>query len=215
MSPTDYKSLLNETFMKIGAYVQLRDGAEIEIAKLKQLYYATLNMVPEKDRVEFQKQVDELASSSDEGLTEAIRSVLMAADGWMTTAMIRDKLKRVGFNFKKYDSNPLASIGTALRRWKAEEVETAQVEGVNAYRWKKSNMVPLFTLLKPQPPGFADEINSLLGAIQGLAGAQPLKGLTKDAPDKPSDPGLEGLGLGPDMEKHPPTLHPLRPDKKK
>lgn len=161
----DYKSILTDTFLKIGHWVQIREGAEIEIAKLKQFYYATLNLVPESERVEFQKQVDELGVL-DDGLSDAIKNVLLAADGWMTTAMVRDKLRRMGFDFGKYESNPLASIGTILRRWKPEEVETAQVEGVNAYRWKKneSSTVPLSDLLDPEGPFFK--------AISGLKDAK-------------------------------------------
>jgi hypothetical protein len=167
MSPTDYKALLNDTFLKIGNYLQFRESIEIEIAKLKQLYYATLNLLSDTERVEFQKQVEELAGGTDEGLTEAIKNVLLAADGWMTTAMVRDKLRQVRFDFTKYGSNPLASIGAALRRWKAEEVECAQVEGVNAYRWKKGGMIPLSSMLKP----LSD--SALLDALKGLGEVTP------------------------------------------
>jgi len=177
MPPTDYKSLLADTFLRIGNYVQFRDSIEVEIAKLKQLYYATLNLLPDKDRLEFQKQVDELAGGADEGLSEAVKNILLAADGWMTTAMVRDKLRQVGFDFSKYGSNPLASIGTVLRRWKAEEVDSAQVEGVNAYRWKKDNIVSLSSLLEaPADRQFLDA----------------LKGLSEASPKKKSDP-LDGL----------------------
>jgi len=40
------------------------------------------------------------------------------------------------FDFSGYRSNPLASISTALRRFKPSDVETTEIAGVTAYRWK-------------------------------------------------------------------------------
>src|SRR6185437_13905230 len=115
MTPIDYKILLTETFKRICGLISLREATEAELAKQKQLYFATLNLLPDEDRVSFQAQIDELAASGDDGLTEAIKNVLLASDGWMTTAMVRDKLRKTGFDFKNFGSNPLASIGTILR----------------------------------------------------------------------------------------------------
>ena len=164
MTPIDYKILLTETFKRICGLISLREATEAELAKQKQLYFATLNLLPDEDRVSFQAQIDELAASGDDGLTEAIKNVLLASDGWMTTAMVRDKLRKTGFDFKNFGSNPLASIGTILRRWKPEEVECAQVEGVNAYRWKKSEY-----------SGFEHNLTEILAGIQGLSQIGPDK----------------------------------------
>lgn len=139
MEPIDYKILLENIFQKAEQLLQVRDATEIEIAKLNQLFCATLNMVPDDQRLVFKNRMVEIGAIKDSGLNEGIRNVLLAADGWMTCTMVRDMLLKIGFNFSSYGSNPLPSICTALRRWKAEEVESGKVNGVNAYRWKRRN----------------------------------------------------------------------------
>jgi hypothetical protein len=44
-------------------------------------------------------------------------------------------LEAGGFDFSSYKSSPLASISTTLKRFKPEDVETAEIDGVAAYRW--------------------------------------------------------------------------------
>ena len=139
MEPIDYKILLENIFQKAEQLLQVRDSTEIEIAKLNQLFCATLNMVPLDQRVVFKNRMAEIGAIKDSGLNEGIRNVLLAADGWMTCTMVRDMLLKIGFDFSSYGSNPLPSICTALRRWKPEEVEPGKVNGVNAYRWKRRN----------------------------------------------------------------------------
>ncbi|PYP93311.1 MAG: hypothetical protein DMG65_01360 [Candidatus Angelobacter sp. Gp1-AA117] len=137
MDAIDYKILLENIFQKAGQLLQVRDSTEVEIAKLNQLFCATLNMVPHDQRLFFKSRMVEIGAMKDCGLNEGIRNVLLAADGWMTCTMVRDMLVKIGFDFSSYDSNPLPSICTALRRWKPEEVEAGKVNGVNAYRWKR------------------------------------------------------------------------------
>lgn len=139
MEPIDYKILLENIFQKAGQLLEVRDSTEIEIAKLNQLFCATLNMVPDDQRLIFKNRMVEIGAIKDCGLNEGIRNVLLAADGWMTCTMVRDMLLKIGFDFSSYGSNPLPSICTALRRWKPEEVEPGKVNGVNAYRWKRRN----------------------------------------------------------------------------
>ena len=139
MEPIDYKILLENIFQKAEQLLQVRDSTEVEIAKLNQLFCATLNMVPDDQRLVFKNRMVEMGAIKDSGLNEGIRNVLLAADGWMTCTMVRDMLIKVGFDFSSYGSNPLPSICTALRRWKPEGVEAGKVNGVNAYRWKRRN----------------------------------------------------------------------------
>jgi hypothetical protein len=73
---------------------------------------------------------------AEAGLTEAIRSVLKKNyRQWLTVTQVRDRLESAGFDFSSYKSSPLASISTTLKRFKAEDVETAEIDGVAAYRW--------------------------------------------------------------------------------
>src|SRR5207244_1255828 len=87
----------------------------------------------------------------DTSLTTTVKSTLMASGGWMTVAMIRDKLKETGFDFSEYKSNPLASVSSTLKRFtSADGIEVADVAGVTAYRYKR----PTFgqRLAMPSPP---------------------------------------------------------------
>lgn len=133
---TDYKQILIATATKLMQLERQRDSIDVEIAKQKQFFYATLNVLPEEERG-LGKEMQELLATRDEGLKEAVRRVLMAADGWLTVAMVRDRLEQTGFDFGKYTAAPLPSIGTTLKRLPESEVERSELDGVAAYRWFK------------------------------------------------------------------------------
>jgi hypothetical protein len=107
-------------------------------------FFATLNMLPDNERTEFLaawNEINEKLTTSESSLKDAIHSVLRQAfPKFLTAAEVRDHLRTNGFDFSGYTSNELASVSTTLRRFKAQEVETTSIEGVAAYRQKKSRM---------------------------------------------------------------------------
>ena len=97
-------------------------------------------MLPDADRETFIKAFDSLAEglkAKEASLKDAALKILHDAgpEQWLTTAQVRDRLVASGFDFSFYMSNPLASVSTTLRRMKPEEVDTAETEGVAAYRF--------------------------------------------------------------------------------
>jgi hypothetical protein len=141
MSGSDYKTILDDAFTKLGLAVMQRNNIEIEIVKLKQFIHATMNMLSLEDRVKFRKRAEELLrqeETNSSSLVAAIRQLLqgMPVNKWLTVSEVRDRLIGNGFDFRGYTSEPLASVSTTLKRIKPEEVETKLIEGVTAYRWK-------------------------------------------------------------------------------
>lgn len=141
MNETDYATLVKQAFSK---YIELRDERETieaEIEKLRQLIYATANMLPEAQRqavVRDMAAMKEPIQIRDASLSDAIRSILeKSARKWLTVSAVRDKLVAAGFDFADYTTNPLASVSTTLKRM-VDETETAPIEGVTAYRKKLS-----------------------------------------------------------------------------
>jgi hypothetical protein len=53
----------------------------------------------------------------------------------LTTAQVRDRLRLAGFDFSSYESGPLPSVSTTLRRLKeAGKVTREDFEGVASYQ---------------------------------------------------------------------------------
>jgi hypothetical protein len=141
MSGTDYKTILDDAFTKLGFALIQRGNIETEIVKLKQFIHATLNMLSDEDAGKFKKRMEELLRQEEgnsSSLVAAIRQLLQGApvNKWLTASEVRDRLIGKGFDFSSYTSEPLASVSTTLKRIKPEEVETTLVGGVTAYRWK-------------------------------------------------------------------------------
>ena len=139
---TNYKTILDNAFNELGRKSAQRKDLEIECAKLRQFILATMNMLPDEEREAFHAKLLEFWQEEDiktASLTDAIRVVLREnPKQWYSASQMRDRLMRGGFNFSEYSSNPLASVATTLKRMKPEDgVETAVVEGVAAYRWKR------------------------------------------------------------------------------
>src|SRR5262249_30273560 len=120
---------------------------------------------------DYEAQLEALASQMG-GLTEAVKDALKLATisrGFVTATQVRDHLLKAGFDFSRYSSNPLASVNTTLRRFKADEIETSETEsGVTCYRWRRLEEHPLNKLRVfgrpnpkrsaiPPPPSFKDE----------------------------------------------------------
>jgi hypothetical protein len=141
MTDQDYKAALNAAMKRFSELCDQRDRIEVEMSKLRQFIHATENMLSDEERANHLAIIAmamERAESKEVGLTEAIRRILQAetTGAWITVAQVRDRLVNSGFDFSGYMSNPLASVSTTMKRFKPEEIETIETEGVTAYRWK-------------------------------------------------------------------------------
>lgn len=135
MTPIDYKALLQQALSDYGKLLADRQELDLELAKKKQFIRATMNMLPDEDREEFNVAFEVLMGDSL-GLTDAIRRVLQSDPKKPFTATeVRDRLKNAKFDFSSYKTNPLASIHAVLKRLKPEEVEATEIDGVAAWRW--------------------------------------------------------------------------------
>jgi hypothetical protein len=141
MNDTDYNAILDGALAKLEVAMRQKSDAEIEVGKLKQFIYATMNMLSDEQRVIFMAKLDQLNFDDNTravGLKEAITRVLAAQPKkWFTVTKVRDQLLETGFDFRNYTANPLASVSTTLKRMKPEEVETTTIEGVTAYQWRR------------------------------------------------------------------------------
>jgi hypothetical protein len=141
MPKQDYNKVLAESIIKIGKLAGQRDELEIQIGKLRQFIYATLNMLTDEERKTFDdavRAVGEMFDAKSASLVEAIRKALQdSPKKWFTAAEVRNRVVVTGFDFSLYTSNPLSSVATTLKRLKRQEVETSEIEGVAVYRWKE------------------------------------------------------------------------------
>jgi len=128
---------VKESVLKLVVLTRQRDELEMQIAKLNQLIRAALNMLPDDERENLEKNI-ELIDGRNIGLTEAVRQALLHAPrgAWIPGTDLRKMLIEAGFDFSEYTSNPLASIYSVAKRFKPQEVETSVIDGVRVFRWK-------------------------------------------------------------------------------
>jgi hypothetical protein len=71
-------------------------------------------------------------------LVEAVRKTLRTCyPTKLTSAQVRDRLRFEGFDFSSYETNPLPSVSTTLRRLKeAGEITRSESETVASYQAK-------------------------------------------------------------------------------
>jgi len=140
MNDTDYKAVLTDTLRKMVAVREETERLDMEAAKLRQFFFATLNMLPEDDRAQYIavfREAGEGLNVREGSLKDAIVAILREGiPKYLTVADVRDRLNKSGFDFSHYTANPLASVSTTLKRMKPEEVESMNIEGVTAYRAK-------------------------------------------------------------------------------
>src|SRR5438876_9323498 len=140
MTDADYLRMLGSSIKKLDELNWQREQLDMETTKLRQWIQATVNLLPDETTVKFQARLAEMEKEHEiasAGLTDAIRATLqLNYPKWLTVANVRDLLIARGFDFSSYKSNPLAAISTTLRRLaKSEEnIEAAEIDGVNAYR---------------------------------------------------------------------------------
>lgn len=139
MNEFDYARALDDNIEKLNATLKLRNEIDVEIGKLKQFIFATVNMVSDQERARFMEKLRLMFESQEakvSSLIEALRRILEASPKRsFSVTQLRDKLVDSGFDFSSYFSNPLASISTTLKRMQGKEVSVSTVDGVTAYRW--------------------------------------------------------------------------------
>ncbi len=113
-----------------------REKLNLEIERISELVIANANFLPEEERAEQLRQLDDLVADPP-GFTDSVRKVLRANRWSAATAIaVRDMLAKAGFNLSAY-TNPLASIHTILKRLAERgEVTASTNDGQISYRWK-------------------------------------------------------------------------------
>lgn len=143
MNDANYRDALNDTLRRMAAIREDIERLEVAAAKLRQFFFATLNMLPEDEHSTYMaifREANEALKIREASLKDAIYGVLLKVyPKYLTAAEVRDRLRSNGFDFSGYTSNELASVSTTLRRFKPEEVETVDVEGVAAFRSRKGH----------------------------------------------------------------------------
>lgn len=142
MTDPEYYKLIKDAAIRLTRLIATRDETEVEISKLRQFMRATIHMLPDDERYEFEQSLDYFDVRDGlkrASLTDDIRDILeRSPKRWFTVAQVRDELRNAGFDFNSYTSNPLSSVSTTLRRMKPNEVETTEINDVIAYRWKNT-----------------------------------------------------------------------------
>lgn len=142
MTDTDYDKIVRDAYIKFCELKKQRDNINAELDRLQQFIFATANMLPDEQQKELAEDmalVYEMDRERDASLIEAIRRILSESlNRYFTVRQMRDALKASNFDFSQYTANPMASISTTLKRLKPDEVRVTRIEGVTAYRGKKS-----------------------------------------------------------------------------
>jgi hypothetical protein len=175
----NYYDLFARYVARIADLTRSRDEIDREITKLRELMLATFPLLPTEKQRLFQKEIDEIEEQSG-SLIAAIKLVFSHHKGeWLTPPQVRDHLNEMGFDLTKYRANPLASIGTTLKRLPAADtrIETKVLDnGQTAYQrritlldqigleYKQGlNSPSVKAALALDPNKFPDEIRSALG----------------------------------------------------
>jgi len=121
-------------------------------------------MLPDKERQQMERSLSIIDSSdmaNRMGLADAVKNVLERAPRqWFTVAQVRDVLRDTGFDFSGYTSNPLSSVSTTLNRIKSRDIERAEIDGVNAYRWKDTKAARKRKAARTQMDSILEELKS-------------------------------------------------------
>jgi hypothetical protein len=111
-----YWDMFVELMARRTKLIRQRDEAEVELAKMKQLIQSVFALLSDDQQKANQQAIDDIEAESA-GLQDAIKLVFSTHSGlWLTVSDVRNHLNDMGFDFRQYKANPLASIGTTLKR---------------------------------------------------------------------------------------------------
>jgi hypothetical protein len=127
-APIDYWKMFADLMERRSQLTRRRDEAEIELARMKPLIMSVFPLLSEDQQEANQQAIDDMEAESA-GLQDAIKLVFSANKGeWLTVGNVRGHLAQTGFDFRRYKANPLASIGTTMRRMVATGYLESKVE---------------------------------------------------------------------------------------
>lgn len=130
----DYHAMFSDLVKRCNELTQRRNEIDGEVTKLKQLILATFPLLPDDKQAIYQTEIEQLEEESG-GLLSAIKLVFSAHKGeWLTPSNVRDYLRSMGFDLTQYRANPLASIGTTLKRMVPEHLESTPSGSGTLYR---------------------------------------------------------------------------------
>src|SRR5438105_2530869 len=132
--PIDYLQMFSELMTRRIELIQQRDDIAVEIVKVNQLLTAVFPLLPEGKQKSYKETMEKIDADSS-GLQDAIKLVFSTHKGeWLTVSNVRDRLMEMGFELRHYQANPLASIGTTLKRMVPAQLESMTSEGGTLYR---------------------------------------------------------------------------------
>ena len=135
--PIDYVQMFTELLRRRGELTKQRDAAEVELVKVEQLIGAIYRLLPEAKQKSYQETMASIESDSI-GLQDAIRLVFSGHKGeWLSGSDVRDYLIDMEFDFRHYQANPLAAIGTTLRRMVPSYLESSGTGTLGPTRYRR------------------------------------------------------------------------------
>ena len=84
-------------------------------------------------------------------LKDLCRSVVRSSEAPLTAPQVKVEVELMGFDFSGYDSNPLSSIHTVLRR--IPEIQYSKLDGKTVYEWKGIQAPPPMPVMPDQQQG--------------------------------------------------------------
>ncbi len=132
--PIDYLQMFGELMKRRMQLIQQRNEIAVQIVKINQLLTAMFPLLPENTQKNYKQAMEDIEAESS-GLQDAIKLVFSEHKGeWLTPSNVRDYLMEMGFELKHYQANPLASIGTTLKRMAPTYLESRSSESGTAYK---------------------------------------------------------------------------------
>ncbi len=163
----DYKQVIGQAIGEYDALIRQRQELDLKLAQKEQFIRATMYQLSDADREKFEQWFNSLMAGAV-GLSDSIRGILSANPRkWHTATEVRDALKKSGFSFAGYASNPLASIHAALKRLKKDEAEMTEIDGVMAWRAKPELRVRRRKRSLDYPYGALTNLTTLRGLLNG------------------------------------------------
>ncbi|HVI07797.1 MAG TPA: hypothetical protein VND65_05835 [Candidatus Binatia bacterium] len=169
----DYYHLFAKYVTRLAALSVQRDEIDLEATKLRELMLATFPLLPADKQKIFQKEIDEIETQSG-GLLAAIKLVFSRhKEVWLTPPQVRDYLNEMGFDLTKYRANPLASIGTTMKRLADTDarIESKVVDSQTTYRRRTSLLEHIGSQYKQgfDPDKLPDEVRDAVHPVRKLA----------------------------------------------
>jgi hypothetical protein len=114
-----------------------REELNERIEKVRTLLAANYDLMNEKEKAACVDALERV-NRSEQNLTQSIkRALTQAGREYLTPSQIRDQLVRSRYDFSRYQSNPLVSIHSTLKRIKDEVEDVTLEEGTKAYRFRR------------------------------------------------------------------------------